>query len=425
MADEPEPRREELRSDLTTKRVYFFIDEEKGIDQKCREVFKNKLEIIHYPIGFDGGQRYKNVRKFVFKGFKNNSSLPTGIQKSAKFGFGFTKVLSPLMDILEEDLKLKEIHIVATGKPKLEKSILTIDESTLGKLYPIFKNILDKQKQARLDLAQSKLNSLFPKKIAAPEKKYIPNSVNAALSNWSQAIDEFSDRDKDAIRELFDKLSLEDGFFSMDTLIATKETLDKQYIEDVIEEYKKLLKQKNETATLEKKWQAFLGKHNWVFSYMFSFPVMLFHQEAFVGGKNLSNKNGKVTDFLIKNSLSENVAFLEIKTHRTSLIGSKTAYRGNDVFPMSKDVTGGIAQVLDQRDNFQKQFGMHLYNSDESFETLNSRCVVLMGTLKDLTKMQLKSFELFRSNCKDVEIVTFDELLWRFENLKTLIADDK
>lgn len=422
MAKEKEPRREEVKTDGKTKRVYFFVDEEKGINQKCREVYKNKQMIVHYPIGFDGGQRYKTVEKFVFTGFKNNSSLPTGIQKSAKFGFGFTKTLRPLMDIVEEKLKIREIHVIPIGKPSLTAKILTLNETTLQRLHLIFKNIFDRQKQARLDLAKSELNLLFPKTISAPEKKYVANSVSAALSNWTHAIEDFSGNDKAAIKELFDMLALTDDFFTMETLISTKETLDKQYIEDVIDEYESMLLQKHETSTLEKKWQEFLAKHNWVFSYMFSYPVMLFQKEAFVGGKNLSNKNGKVTDFLIKNALSENVAFLEIKTHRTALLGNKKAYRGNDVYSMSKDVTGGIAQVLDQRDNFQKQFSLHLYNSSEAFETLNSKCVVLMGMLDGMSKAEIKSFELFRSNCKDVELIAFDELLARFQNLRTLIT---
>ncbi len=142
---------------------------------------------------------------------------------------------------------------------------------------------------------------------------------------------------------------------------------------------------------------------------------MLVKDEAYVGGKNLSNQNGKVTDFLVKNSITDNVAFLEIKTHQAKLIGTKIAYRGKDVFAMGKDVTGGIAQVLDQRDNFQKEFYQHKVKSKVSIESINSKCVVLMGTINNLKPGELKSFELFRSNSKDVELITFDELL---RNLK-------
>lgn len=425
MAKAKEPRREELRQNLRDKQVFYFVDEDKGIDQKCRVVFKKKKLITHYPIGFDGGRRYKTVTRFLFIGFDGNSSLPVGIQKSAKFGLGFTRVLAPLMDVIEQRLSLTTIRIVKTGKVAIDSTTLTLTETLLKKLYPIFKNIIDKQKQERRDLATTKLHEQFPKKIKAPEKKYIANSVNTALSSWSQVIDEFSTADKEAIRDLFDKLALTDEFWTPDTLLKTKEILDQQYIEDVIEGYSKLMTQQHETPALEKKWQKFFSKHNWVFSYIFSYPVILVEDEAYVGGKNLSNKNGKVTDFLVKNAITENVAFLEIKTHKTRLLGSKRAYRGNDVFSMSADLTGGIAQVLDQRDNFQKEYYQHRGKSKQSFDTINSKCVVLMGTIKDLSASEVKSFELFRSNSKDVEIVTFDELLARFESLQELMTSTK
>ena len=60
-------------------------------------------------------------------------------------------------------------------------------------------------------------------------------------------------------------------------------------------------------------------------------------------------------------------------------------------------------------------------SEDKGFETFNSKCVVLMGSISDLSDKELGSFELFRSNSKDVEILTFDELLARFNNLKELM----
>jgi hypothetical protein len=35
---------------------------------------------VHFPIGFDGGQKYSNLKKIVFKGFKGK--LPVGVLKS-------------------------------------------------------------------------------------------------------------------------------------------------------------------------------------------------------------------------------------------------------------------------------------------------------------------------------------------------------
>ena len=233
---------------------------------------------------------------------------------------------------------------------------------------------------------------------------------------------EFSEKDKDAVQELFDKLSLTEGFFTSETLLKTKENVDATYIDDVIEQFANLMHQKTETENLEKKWQKFLKQHSWIFSYIFSFPIILLDNEAYVGGKNLSNNDGKVTDFIVKNGLTENVAFIEIKTHRTELLKKGKAYRGTDVYAMSSDLSGGITQVLNQRDVFQKHFATLKMQSDEVFESFNSKCVVLMGSIADLSKKQVSSFELFRSNSKDVEIITFDELLARFKNLKSLMA---
>jgi len=45
-----------------------------------------------------------------------------------------------------------------------------------------------------------------------------------------------------------------------------------------------------------------------------------------------------------------------------------------------------------------------------------------MGSISDMSKDQIQSFELFRSNSKDVEILTFDELLARFVKSKSTIV---
>ena len=420
-----EVRYEEIRKDLKTKSQYHFIDQEKGLDQLCREVFKNKDVEIFYPVGYDGGQKYQKIRKISFHDF--GGKYPSGVSRSVNRGYGFTKVMRPFVDFIEEQFDIAEIQMVKTGKTALPqgKTVLRITEEDFEKLYLRLKHQLEKQKAERLATTQEEMHGILPGDIDKPQDKYVKDSAYHALKTWEQSIEEFSGNDKSAIKDLFDKLSLTKDFFTPDALLKTKQAIDEQYIDDVIQEYERLMKQGTETETLEKKWQSLLKKHSWIFSYIFSFPVILMEDEAYVGGKNLSNKNGKVTDFLVKNDLSGNVAFIEIKTHKTELVRKGKAYRGNDVFPLSSELSGATAQVLSQRDLFQKSFALHKMNSPgQDFESFNSKCVVLAGSIKDLTKGQLKSFELMRSNSKDVEILTFDELLERFVKLKSLMAGD-
>lgn len=131
------------------------------------------------------------------------------------------------------------------------------------------------------------------------------------MSSWGNSVDEFSVADKTAIQELFDKLSLTTDFLSQKSLSKTKEIVDSKFIKKTIERFDELFALVTDGENLEKHWQEFLRNNSWVFSSIFAQPVILHKREAYVGGKSIDNSNGKLNDFLIKNSLSDNVSFLE------------------------------------------------------------------------------------------------------------------
>lgn len=421
MAEKIEVKEERILKKTATVTVYEFEDSEKKIKKISKEKYHKKDIEIHYPWNFDGKPKYPYIKKFIYEGFSGN--LPVGVYKVATFGYGFSNKLQPIGDYLGEVLKIEVIKIVKDGGVQINNSTheIIIPEKLLRKWYDTFQVKINQQKQERSVLAQRELKLAFPEHVENVELKYIKNSIADAITSWDNSITEFSQRDKDAINEMFTKLSLTGDFLDSKTLLDTKTKIDKKYVEDVLVEFKALMKVTTDTETTEKKWQLFLKTHNWIFTYIFSFPIILLEDEAYVGGKSISNQNGKVTDFLVKNNLTENVAFVEIKTHKTDLLKSNKAYRGRDVFAMSPDLSGAVSQVLNQRDNFQKHFSTIKMDSNESFETFNSKCVILIGQIADLNKKQLRPFELLRSNSKDVEILTFDELLLKIENIQNLI----
>lgn len=421
MEDKDKVRVERPLKKTSILTIFEFEDSEKKINKISKEIYHKKDLEIHFPWNYDGKSKYKNINRFIYEGF--GGKLPVGVIKSASFGYGFNGKLQPLGDYLGEELKLETVRIVKLGHSIVDsnKKEIKITEADLRKWFDVFNIKLDQQKQDRTLLAQQQLKLSFPALIKEIEFKYVKNSIADTISTWGSSINEFSDKDKKAIREMFDKLSLTNDFFTSETLLQTKSKIDKKYIEDVITEFKLLMKISSDSDATEIKWQAFLNTHNWIFSYIFSFPIILFQEEAYVGGKNISNANGKVTDFLVKNHLTDNVAFIEIKTHKSELMKKGKAYRGNDVYGMSIDLSGALSQVLNQRDNFQKHFATIKMDSEEPFESFNSKCVVLMGQIKLLSDKQKRPFELVRSNSKDVEIITFDELLGKIENIQKLI----
>lgn len=128
--------------------------------------------------------------------------------------------------------------------------------------------------------------------------------------------------------------------------------------------------------------------------------------------KKLDGTSEKIADFLVKNSISNNVAIIEIKKPSTTIIKSRKYREG--VFIVDSEITGGITQVLDQKYQLNKQALYIKDNSKIDFETYNINCFLVAGMMPT-DDNQKKSFELFRSNLKDVKIVTFDEL-YKFIN---------
>lgn len=412
---------EKLEKDLKTKKVYNFVDTEADIDQLSKEVYKNKDLVVHYPRGFEGGQKYKTIKKISFMGFAGK--IPVGMYKSPSYGYGFTKTLGPFARYINDNFKFKEVVVEKGGLTKIdgEKKTLHLNEISLQKLNTAFSTVFSKNKAEVQVVLERVVHDLFPKDVREPEAKYIKNALSQSLATWGNSIDEFSEQDKEAIAELFEALSTSTDFLTTDSLKSTKGIVDVRLIEKALSEFDELYSQTSNTTTLEKKWQNYLKENAWIFSSIFAQPVILYQDEAYAGGKTIDNKNGKYTDFLVKNSLSDNVAFFEIKTHKTKLLEDKS-YRGNDVFSTTKELAGCINQVLNQRDKFQKSYAVLKMESEEDFESCNSACFVLVGSLEALTNKQRYSFELFRSNNRDVEIITFDEIKKKIEMLRSLIS---
>lgn len=410
---------EKLEKETKVKDTYYYYFED-GTKQISREVFKIIDKVIHYPRGFEGGRKYKTIDKFVYLGFKGKP--PTGCIKSVSFGWGFSKILNPFAYFLDDNVALSEVVVEKKGKTQLDTNnqILYLSEQSLTVLCNSFSSVFKKSKLETKLVLDNELHKLFPQVFAKPNRTYTPNTLAISLSSWGNSIEEFSKNDKKAIRDLFEKLSIGNDFLSDQSLIKTKEIIDNKYIQETLLEYKELMNLTTDGDSLEKKWQLFLKNHSWIFSTIFAQPVILYQDEVYVGGKTINNQNGKLNDFLIQNSLSNNVSFLEIKTHKTKLL-ENSPYRGEDVYSTSKEVTGCLVQVLNQRDNFQKEFYALKNKSRANFETFNSKCIVLVGSINDLNENQKYSFELFRSNSRDVEILTFDELERKIESLQKLM----
>ena len=137
--------------------------------------------------------------------------------------------------------------------------------------------------------------------------------------------------------------------------------------------------------------------------------------------------HGKRVDALMKTSgLVGTMVLAEIKHHETPLLGSE--YR-SDSWQPSTELSGAVAQVQQTVHLAQRAIGDVLPELDDTgaelpnpVRVLRPRSYLIAGSLSQfqgsaggLHRSKFESFELFRRNLYEPEILTFDEVLARAE----------
>lgn len=178
----------------------------------------------------------------------------------------------------------------------------------------------------------------------------------------------------------------------------------------------------NKTNHEEAFWQRCLRKYGFLLSQILAYPVIIFGDRTYVGGKLIDNHGGNYPDFLLKNTLTQNAILVEIKTPSTPLL-TGTTYRGG-VYGPSPDLGGSLVQVLTAKDSLIQQRAQLMEHSEQELRAWDPHCVVVIGNASDLgTPERRRSFELYRRQSHNVQIITFDELFARAKNLISLLEN--
>ncbi len=173
----------------------------------------------------------------------------------------------------------------------------------------------------------------------------------------------------------------------------------------------------------EKFWQELFKQHPNILSTIIPSVVHIIEDQPYFGGKAIDNKGGTIGDFLYKSG-TNNVSIIEIKTPSTDLLG--TEYR-NDVFCPSKELSGSIIQIRKQKDNLMKEYD-HIRRKSlikgKDFDAYDPKSYIIIGNSSKLNSIELESFELFRNSLKDIEIITFNELIEKLKIFQKYITQD-
>lgn len=426
MAKKKNTREEYLFSQSALKKTYYFRDTILGIDVKSKEVFPRGKRVVHFPFDRKGSSKYGNIKEIVYDGLPD--PLPRGIIKDPRLGYGFTKIFSPLLYSAVGKFNLTKVIVRVKGKIEIKGNTLYLNYNDLNRFYPRMDSLLKTQSQEKDILVSKFLKTYFPTQFKDKKQPFIKGSIYSLINNTAIDAEKISKEDFDAMFEIVMSKIGNQANETKKIIVETREKIERKFLEDAIKEFDKILslKIKKETKNLEKKWEDFFNKDNfWIISNLFSLPVVLFANQAYVGGKQIFNINGKVTDFLFKNSLTDNLTVIELKTHKTPLL-AKRPYRGNDVYALSEELSGAVNQILDQKQNLLNEFHSLRSKGDKEdwFESYNSKCLIIAGNLKDLPDKGQRSFEIFRNNLHGVEIVTFDEVKKKVEAFMSMLKQN-
>jgi hypothetical protein len=168
----------------------------------------------------------------------------------------------------------------------------------------------------------------------------------------------------------------------------------------------------------EEFWQLTFNENSYVLSQVFAVPMLFLKEKAYVGGMTLERSDSRFVDYVFSAESSREAILIEIKTPTTPLLSGE--YRGNR--PPSKELTGSVVQVLNYRAELARNVLSLTDKTDIQLSAFTPRCAIIIGNagaeLND--ESSRRSFELFRTSLKDVEVITYDELFRKVEILAEL-----
>ena len=402
------------------KTLYFIYDE----SNTCGTL--TTFPIYTFPDTF-GKKRFPNLKFIRFVGFDLRANLnkkdlvmysrniiedlPPPFVSELHHGFGVRKAYK----IMIENLILKGFtKITILAKPdikytkKNDEFVISYEE--FDKLRKLLDRIQLRKYKMHKTVNQFVVDTAYSdtkeQKIVMPEQmakdiklllKYTRASNSAPLF-YKEILDSVQNEVKTLVCKKKNKIN------------QLQSEIEYVLLENILAEYKKLL----DSDTKEERWHQFFKSNMSIISMAFNFPMIYFGDKAYVGGKGISNKGGHEADFLLKNICNGNLAILEIKTHMKSLLNNKK-YR-NGVYAPSEELSGGITQVLTQRYSLiVESNGLDIENAS----VINPPCFLVIGKLSDYNSDKEKkiSFELFRSSIHGLQILAFDEVYEKLNNL--------
>lgn len=251
--------------------------------------------------------------------------------------------------------------------------------------------------------------------------------------------------DTDTIKTVKTLLSKKGGAELIETLInegiiSSKDIVNTsfrkrglQIFKDLLnkESYWKIYAEENELKnnSEEKTWQYFFKKNEWILGYGLDYRYQkILQREAHISDAELDGSNTVIGDYLLGDKFF--TTFIELKKPTTPIF-SKKINRSNS-WKLSNDLIESVSQILEHKASGLIRLDKEQFINGEPLKqkAYDSKVILIIGNWQELGKSKIslekeikkKTFELFRRDSRNIEILTFDEL---FERAQFILEGEK
>lgn len=160
-------------------------------------------------------------------------------------------------------------------------------------------------------------------------------------------------------------------------------------------------------------WQSWIYNNSWIFGYQYTNPI----SKQKVGFD-------QIPDYLFP-TINGFLDILEIKTPNKNVIVKDKNHKGS--YYWSTDASEAIGQVI----NYLSSIELNKYQIEEQIEneynlnviSIKPRAFILIGRSDKFTKKELEAFRKLNSALHEIEVITYDQLLERGQNLITIFEE--
>ncbi len=190
--------------------------------------------------------------------------------------------------------------------------------------------------------------------------------------------------------------------------------------ENHLEEYKIIIE--NPTTKDETAWQHFFKSNEWIFGYGLDYRFQgILQKEFHASDTSAAGKDGVISDYLLGDKRF--TTFVELKLPTTNLFGPSK--NRSHAWALSNKLIDAYSQILEQKASGQIKIEttkelLDDFNHEITQRSFDSRTILIIGSWDEISadppgikRTKEKTFELFRRDSRNIDIITYDELYER------------